>query len=166
MQPKVVIRERYDVLEEDKSHTFSHDVASAPIGGESGNLFFIGMEGSGRRTLAQLSANRLGLALSEANSAESLERILTESNQAVAVTGVDLTDPRIVSSLRASGKVFYLMSLAQLLAQRLGDLTKLDDLAETIVRLEPHFMNAAHFILPVDATLDEMVLDVAEKARL
>lgn len=166
MQPKRVIRERYHVLEEDKSQTFSHDVASTPIGGASGNLFFIGMEDSGRRTLARLSAERLGLALAEAESAESLARILTGSNQAVAVTGADLTDPQIVSSLRASGKVFYLMSLARILAERLGDLSRLDELASSIARLEPSFMAAAHFILPVDATQDEMALDVAEKARL
>jgi hypothetical protein len=166
MQPKVVIRERYDVLEEDKSQTFRHDVASAPIGGTSGNLFFIGMEGSGRRALAKLSAVRLGLALVEADSSDALESILAGSNQAVAVTGKDLSAPGILASLRASGKVFYLMSLAPLLAERMGDLSRLDKLAEDVALQEPHFMAAAHFILPVDATLDEMVLDVAEKARL
>lgn len=166
MQPKVVIRERYDVLEEDKSLTFSHDVAHAPIGGASGNLFFIGMEGSGRRTLARLSAERLGLTLAEADNSEALGSILAGSNQAIAVTGKDLNDPDILSSLRASGKVFYLMSLAPLLAERLGAPSRLDELAESIVRLEPHFMSASHFILPIDATLDDMLLDIAEKARL
>ena len=166
MRPKAVIRERYDVLEEDKTRTFSHDVADAPLGGDSGNLFFIGMPGSGRKTLAGLSAARLGLALAEADCAESLARILTGSNQAVAVTGVDLTAPGVASSLRASGKVFYLMCLAPLLAERMGDLSRLEELVPEVERLEPHFLAAAHFILPVDATQDEMIENVAEKARL
>jgi len=163
--PQRVIRERHDVLEEDKSVTFRAD-ASAPIGGSSGNLFFIGLPGSGRRTLARLAAGRLGLAYAEAESSDSLPRILEGSGQCVAVTGADLAEAHVREALRASGKVFYLMSLPHILASRLNDPARTQELAAEAQRLEPHFMAAAHFVMAVAATEAEMLEDVAEKARL
>jgi hypothetical protein len=166
MQPKRVIRERFQVLEEDKTQTFRHELPAVPIGGSGGNLFFIGMEGSCRKTLARAVADRLGLAYAEAASPEALATARRKSGQAVAVTGVELSDPEAIVALRDSGKVFYIMSLASILVERLGTPDRLSELADTAARLEPHFMTAAHFILPVAATLEEMLDDVAEKARL
>lgn len=160
-----MIRRRFQVLEEDKSRTFGLDDA-APIGGAGGNLFFIGMEGSGRRSLARQAAERLGLAFAEADSPGALDRLLPGSGQAVAVTGADLADEAVRERLRASGKVFFLMSVAPILVKRSGDLSRLTELAAEVERLQPHFMTAAHFILPLAATEEEMLEDVAEKARL
>ena len=166
LRPMKMIRERFQVLEEDKSQTFRHGEPATPIGGASGNHCFIGEEGSGRRTQASLAAERLGLAVAEADSPEALARIVHGSNQAVAVTGVDLSVPDTAEALRSSGKVFYLMSMTPILAKRLGDLSRMEELAAEAERLEPYFMTAAHFILPVASTQEEMLEDVAEKARL
>ncbi|WP_243358025.1 hypothetical protein [Fundidesulfovibrio terrae] len=165
-RPQKIIRERFDVLEEDKSLTFRHEDC-APIGGASGNLFFLGMEGSGIESLARDAAARLGLAPAEAASAGEIEALLARSGQAVAVTNSALVeDAALVSAMRASGKVFYLMSMPHVLAARLDDPSRTGALAAELSRLEPLFMNAAHFILSVDATPEEMLDDVAEKARL
>lgn len=165
-RPQKIIRERFDVLEGDKSLTFRHE-DRAPIGGASGNLFFIGMEGSGARELARDAAARLGLAPAEASSPEAIEALLARTNQAVAVTAPSLVeDAALVSAMQSSGKVFYLMSLPHILATRLNDPSRTEALAAELSRLEPLFMNAAHFVIPVDATPEEMLEDVAEKARL
>jgi len=165
--PKQVIRKRFDVQEADKSATFSSAVAAAPVGGASGSLYFVGLEGSGRRALARAAAGRLGLNYREAASRQELEAALAGTGLAVAVTDAALLEePGVVKALRASGKVFHLMSLAPVLAKRLGDPSRLEELARAVERLEPVFLGAAHFILPLAASHEEMLDDVAEKARL
>ena len=160
------IRELQQVHEEGKTRTFRHGLPTASIGGPGGNLFFIGMEGSGRKTLAHAAGTLLTLAFVEAASPEALAQALGKTGQAVAVTGADLTDAETVAALREGGKVFYLMSLAPLLAERLNAPGRISELADRAASLEPSFMAAAHFILPVAATLEEMLADVAEKAGL
>jgi len=165
-RPQKVIRKRFDVEEEDKTMTFRHG-DTAPIGGSSGNLFFLGVDGSGRRELARAAASRLGIAYAEAATREGLETALSASGQAVAVTDPSLAgDQDLVLAMRDSGKVFLLMSLPHVLAARLGDPSRAEALAADVARYEPSFMSAAHFVLAVDATFQEMAEDVAEKALL
>ncbi|MFP5222685.1 MAG: hypothetical protein ACLGSA_10390 [Acidobacteriota bacterium] len=156
---------RIGVQEEDASRTFSGDLATAVIGGASGNLFFIGLPGVGRRDLALASAGALGLSYVDADSPHALKAALASSGQAVAVTGVALNDA-LIKALRSSGKVFYIMTAAPILAKRLGDVSRLEELAAEVERLEPVFMRAAHFIMPLAATPQEMLEDVREKALL
>jgi len=163
--PRNAIKLRFDVQEEDASRTFSGNLASASIGGASGNLFFIGLPGVGRRELAQASAGALSLRYVDADSPHALKAALGGSGQAVAVTGVALNDA-VIQAMRFSGKVFYIMTAAPILAKRLGDLSRLTELAAEVERLEPVFMSAAHFIMPLAATSEEMLEDVREKARL
>lgn len=164
------IRERFDVQEEDKTQSFSHDVAGQPLGGAGASLFFVGMPGSGRRELARRTAQALGLEYAEADTPESLAALAGDLKQAraVAVTadGAVLADPATRDALRAGGKVFYLMSAAPILARNLGKLERVEDILRQLEALEPHFMNAAHFVLPVASSMEEMLEDVAEKARL
>lgn len=163
--PRNAMKHRIDVQEEDASRTFSGDLAKAAIGGASGNLFFIGLPGVGRRDLARASAGALGLAFVDADSPHALKAALGGSGQSVAVTGVALNDA-LIQALRTSGKVFYIMTAAPILAKRLGDVSRLEELAAEVERLEPVFMRAAHFIMPLAATPEEMLEDVREKARL
>jgi hypothetical protein len=163
--PAKAIKLRVDVQEEDASRTFSGDLARASIGGASGNLFFIGLSGVGRRELALASVGALGLSYVDADSPHALKAALGGSGQAVAVTGVDLNDA-IIQAMRSSGKVFYIMTAAAILAKRLGDVSRLAELAAEVERLDPVFMRAAHFIMPLAATPEEMLDDVREKARL
>jgi len=163
--PANAIRLRVDVQEEDASRTFSGDLAKACIGGASGNLFFIGLSGVGRRELALASAGALGLSYVDADSPHALKAALGSSGQAVAVTGMELNDA-VIQAMRSSGKVFYIMTAAAILAKRLGDVSRLEELAAEVERLDPVFMRAAHFIMPLAATPEEMLDDVREKARL
>lgn len=165
-RPQKVIRKRFDVEEEDKTMTFRHGDTS-PIGGSSGNLFFLGVEGSGRRELARAAASRLGIAYAEAATRGDLEKLMASAGRAVAVTDPALAESRdLVQAMRDSGKVFVLMSLPHVLAARLGDPSRAEVLAADVARYEPAFMGAAHFVLTVDATFQEMAEDVAEKALL
>lgn len=168
--PKNVIRQRFEVRESGRTATHGQADASAPIGGTGGNLLFIGLPGSGRKTLARSAAARLGLAYAAAADAQALEYALARSGQAIAVTGtvtgMGLGAPEARERLRAAGKVFYLMSVAPILAKRLGDLSRLEELAQAVTANEPFFLQAAHFVLPLDATPEEMVEDVVEKASL
>lgn len=168
MRPKEIIRRRFHVDEEDKTAVFRHGRAeAAPIGGSSGNLFFLGMEGSGRRTLARAASVRLRLEYAEARDAPALRSLLDGKGRAVAVMTASLTeDPALAQSMRDSGKVFYLVRMPHELASRLGDASRAESLAGELARLDPLFMNAAHFILPSDETDEERIEDVAEKARL
>lgn len=163
--PANAIKLRVDVQEEDATRTFPGDLAQASIGGASGNLFFIGLPGVGRRDLARASAGALGLAYADADSPQALKAALGGSGQSVAVTGVTLNDA-LIQALRSSGKVFYIMTAAPILAKRLGDVSRLEELAAEVERLDPVFMRAAHFIMPLAATPEEMLEDVREKARL
>ena len=164
--PKNVIRQRFEVREGGRTATHGQADASAPLGGTGGNLLFIGLPGSGRKTLARAAAERLGLAYAEAADTQALERSLARSGQAIAVTGMGLGAPEARERLRAAGKVFYLMSVAPILAKRLCDLSRLEELAQAVTANEPFFLQAAHFVLPLDATPEEMVEDVVEKASL
>jgi hypothetical protein len=164
--PKKVIRERFDVQEEDKSLTFRHE-AAAPIGGASGNLFFLGLPGSGRRELARVVAARLGLPMVEAATRVDLDAALAASGQAVAVIDSSLVeDQDAVAAMRATGKVFVLTILPHELAARLGEPARAGELARQWERLEPVLLAAAHFILPLDETFEELAEDAAWKARL
>jgi len=187
--PKKLIRQRFDVLEKGRTATHGRAEASQPIGGAGGNLLFIGLPGSGRKTLARAAAGRLGLTYAEtagpAGAAEldalahaeaarmagpasqaGLDQLLARSGQAIALTGVDLGASEVRERLRAAGKVFYLMSVAPILAKRLGDLSRLEELAGAVAAHEPFFLQTAHFVLPLDATPEEMADNVAEKACL
>lgn len=167
MRPQHVIRVRHDVLEEDKTATFSHGVPSGSIGGAQDALFFIGLEGSGRRALAQAAAARLGLAYAEASTRAGLDALLALPGQAVAVTDAALgADPDAIQAMRARGKVFHLMGVAPILARNLGRPDRLEELADLAERYEPLFMSAAHFVIPPATPLEEAVEDVAEKSRL
>lgn len=163
--PRNAMKLRVDVQDENASRTFSGDLAQASIGGASGNLFFVGLPGVGRRDLAQASAGALGLSFVDADSPHALKAALGGSCQAVAVTGVALNDA-VIQAMRSSGKVFYIMTAAPILAKRLGDLSRLEELAAEVERMDPVFMGAAHFIMPLAATPEEMLEDVREKARL
>ncbi|MFZ5426534.1 MAG: hypothetical protein ACOZEN_06145 [Thermodesulfobacteriota bacterium] len=165
-RPQKVIRKRFDVEEEDKSMTFRHG-ETAPIGGSSGNLFFLGLPGSGRRELAQDVAGRLGLRYTEAASAADLDAALAGSGQAVAVTQTSIVEsPEAVQAMRASGRVFVLTILPHELAARLGDPSSAGELARKWERLEPLMLAAAHFILPLDESFEELAWDAVWKARL
>lgn len=207
--PKKIIRRRFEVQDGDRTVVHCASEAHQPIGGAGGNLLFIGLPGSGRRTLARAAAERLGLAFAETTDVAGLAELtgLTESaaqaestgraglggqtgqsgklatlgasaemdsllalmakpGQAIAVTGVDLRPAEVRDRLRAAGKVFYLMSAAPILARRLGDLSRLEELARAVDTFDPFYLQAAHFVLPLDATPEEMVEDVVEKARL
>ncbi len=107
--------------------------------------------------------NQAGVAMA---SEASLEALLARSGQAIAVLEADLGDPRARELLRAGGKVFYLMSLAHILAARLEAPSRLEELAQAMAVHEPFFLQAAHFVLPIDATPEEMADDVVMKARL
>lgn len=140
---------------------------TAPIGGASGTLYFVGIEGCGHADLARKAAGRLGLTYVDACDAGSLAAALSGRELSVAVTAADLlADPATVEALRASGKVFYLMSVAPVLAKNLGDLSRLEELALRVERMEPVFFSAAHFIMPVATSQEEMLDDVVEKAAL
>ncbi|WP_243312275.1 hypothetical protein [Fundidesulfovibrio agrisoli] len=163
--PKNPIKLRVEVLEEDKTVTFGPGEDTS-IGGASGNLFFIGMEGSGRRELARQAAERLGLTYGEAPDAPALARAAAGSGQSVAVIGEGLADPEQVQAMRASGKVFFVMRGVADLARNLGDPARAEELAAETARLEPMLMEAAHFIVPVDAAGEERIEDVVWKAGL
>ena len=163
--PKNPLKLRVEVLEEDKSVTFGPG-ADTTIGGSSGNLFFIGMVGAGRRALARQAAERLGLAYAEAPDPQALARAAANSGQSVAVTGEGLADPEQVQAMRSSGKVFFVMRDVADLARELGDPGRAEELAAETARLEPMLMEAAHFIVPVDATAEERIEDVVWKAGL
>lgn len=165
-RPQKTVRILHEVEDPDKTTAFRHD-PDARIGGASGNLFFAGLPGSGRRALAQAAARALGLRSAEASSAFELAGLALASGQAVAVCNHELfTDADVVSALRASGKIFYLMHMAPALAARLGDPSRLEELAGLVERMEPYFLTAAHCITPLAATGEEMLADVLEKARL
>jgi hypothetical protein len=159
------MRRRFAVLEEDKTAVFRHGDARPQWGGR-GNLLFIGMEGSGRRKMAREAASMLGLEYAEADSPQTLERLLHGEARSIAVLFRELSDPALVSSIRNSSKTFYLMRQASDLAREQGDPSRTPVLAAAAESLEPSFMAAAHFILPLYATRDEWLADVAEKARL
>lgn len=165
IRPKVVIRRRFAVLEEDKTAVFSHGDAASEWGGR-GNLLFIGMEGSGRREVAREAASMLGLEYAEAAAPETLLRLLEGEGRSVAVLFKELSDPPLVSAIRDFSKAFYLMRQASDLATAQGDPSRVPALAAAAQTMEPSFMAAAHFILPLYATREEWLEDVAEKARL
>ena len=165
-RPRKTVRILHQVEEPDKTMVFRHG-HSAAIGGTSGNLFFAGLQGSGRRLLARDAAQALGLRYAEASHALELAGLALAPGQAVAVLNHELfADADMVSALRESGKIFYLMRMASALAQSLGDPSRTRELAVLAQRMEPHFLRAAHCILPLEATHEEMLADVLEKARL
>ncbi|WP_243438149.1 hypothetical protein [Fundidesulfovibrio soli] len=163
--PKNPMKLRVQVLEEEKSMTFGPGEETS-IGGASGNLFFIGMAGAGRRELARLAAEQLGLSYVEAPDPQALAQAAAGSGLSVAVTGEALAGPEQVQAMRASGKVFFVMRDMAHLARDLGDPARIEELAAETARLEPMLMEAAHFIVPVDATAEERIEDVVWKARL
>lgn len=167
MRPAKTIRKLFEVEEKDKTATFSHAVSTGCIGGASGNLFFLGLEGSGGRELARASAERLGLEYAEASSSAELAALLARCSVAVAVTSPELgADPEAVQAMRACGKVFHLMGVAPILAKNLGRVDRLEEIAAQVERFEPAFMSAAHFVIPPATPLGEALEDVAEKSRL
>lgn len=161
-----MIKRKFDVDEPDKVAVHSAASDSQGFGPQEANLYFVGLPGSGRKTLAELSAKRLGRRQAEADSPQALADLAARRGLCVAVTGVDLTDASVKALLRDTGKVFALLSVAPILAKRLGDLSRLDELRQACAVMDPHLMETAHFITAIDATMDEMVEDVAEKARL
>ncbi|WP_459933628.1 nucleoside/nucleotide kinase family protein [Fundidesulfovibrio butyratiphilus] len=161
-----MIKQKIDVDEPDKVAVHSPERDSQGFGPQEANLYFVGLPGSGRKTLAGLAAERLGRQRAEADSPQALAEVAGKRGLCVAVTGVDLTDAAVKTLLRDTGKVFSLLSVAPILAKRLGDLSRLEELRQECAAMEPHLMEVAHFITAIDATLDEMVEDVAEKARL
>lgn len=167
-RPKEIIRRRFHVDEEDKTAVFRHDRADfAPIGGSTGSLFFLGLDGSGKRALARAASVRLHLEYAEARDASDLQALLAGKAQAVAVAGSVLAEvPALALAMREAGKVFYLMRLPHELAARLGDPSRTEALADELARLDPMLLSAAHFILPSDETDEERIEDVAEKVRL
>lgn len=168
VRPRRFVNIPVRVEDADRTATFRHcDQDQGRIGGESGNLFFLGLPGSGRRDLARAAAARLGLEYAEAASPDELRGILAGSCSSVAVDGDFLADaPALVQDMRSSGKVFYLVRLPHELAARLGDPSRAEALAADLARLDPVFMNAADFFLTSDETEEERLEDVAMKARL
>ena len=160
-----MIKRKFDVDEPDKVAVHS-PAQPQGFGPQEANLYFVGLPGSGRKTLADLAAQRLGRERAEADSPGSLADLAARRGLCVAVTGVDLTDAAVKALLRDTGKVFALLSVAPILAKRLGDLSRLEELRQACAVLDPHLMEVAHFITAIDAAMEEMVEDVAEKSRL
>jgi shikimate kinase len=143
MKPQHLIRKKFDVDDEQRAQTYGKSSAS---GSAPRNVFLIGPRGSGKSTLGEALAKRLGFAfvdtdeivISEAGrtieelvSAEGWDRfreierdalssVCGHDRQVVATGGGIVLLPENRESMRRCGRIFYLLAEPGLLVERLS----------------------------------------------
>ncbi|MGE4299181.1 MAG: hypothetical protein AB7E47_14280 [Desulfovibrionaceae bacterium] len=166
------IKEKQEVDNPDTSITFKPgDGAKRQparfVPGDS-NIFILGLAGSGRRELAVHLAQRTGgsaIHLEASGDAEAdavaLDALCTGKGVVAAVDS-ELLTPQAGAALKAHGLVFYLIADVGLALRAMGggDATR-ERLAAELIRCEPIFMSALHFIVRADQPPEAMAQDAA-----
>jgi len=170
---KYLINELYEVDDADASRNFGkgerrEDFADAWK--NTGNVILIGLEGSGRRELAELLAARSGQGVIIPDSSEAAVEALAGSGRIIVLDDALVEDPTVQPTIHGAGKVFYLVADSNTLSSRVGKRRGTDD-AEQLWRdmsarlavMEPVFYGVLHFILQGVMSPEELVEDILEK---
>ncbi|MES9994538.1 hypothetical protein [Desulfovibrio aminophilus] len=166
-KPMRFIQEKVDVAEPDKTRT--HGSRPERPHRPEGVVFLAGVAGSGRGDLGRLAAQRLGIPFRSYNGWAAAGR----DRAVVALDEADIELEGGPERVRSLGTVFYLMSGAPAVAERLlrehpGE--DADSLraraAEHFFAAEPVFMSALHFLLQGFRPLEEQVRELLDKLRL
>jgi shikimate kinase len=158
---------RVDVQEEGRVSVHGPR-AKRPASGR-GNVFFVGLRGSGKTTLGRLVAERLGRPFTDEPDWKTLAGLAKQGGQVAAIAPELLAQDGVCNLLSRGGKVFYIMTDAATLAARLGkpgDVPLREELYEESTGLEPLCMQALHFILQGASGVEVLVEDVIEKLAI
>lgn len=139
---------------------------------ETGRVALVGLEGSGKRNLAALLAERMGVPVVVPEDAGQAASAL-EGERAVIVLDDSLVEDEAVQPLiHSAGKVFYLLADTRTLAGRVAERDGVDRekvwnaLSDRLAVMEPVFYSVLHFILQAGDTSEEMAADAMEKIAL
>lgn len=167
------IMEKAEVAEAEKRKTFGKGERRedfAAMWNATGTVLLAGLPGSGRRAVAGLLAERLGLPVRDARDESSLQSAMAGGPSVVVVDDALFDDDSSVAAIGSAGKVFYFMAHAGVLARRIARRTGKDDeeavrqdVAARLGQVEPRFMQALHFVIQAESSPEEMADDVLEK---
>ncbi|WP_147821981.1 hypothetical protein [Salidesulfovibrio onnuriiensis] len=167
------IKEKAEVAEADKCRTFGKGERRedfAAMWNATGTLLLAGLPGSGRRALAGILSERLGLPVRDVLDGNSLRDALAGGPSVVVLDDALFDDEASVVAIGGAGKVFYLMADAGVLARRIARQAGREDVetiqqgvAARLEAVEPHFMRALHFILQAGSPSEDLAGDVLEK---
>ncbi len=168
------IRKRIQVQDMDRKQVLRKRKASdfKSAGFETGNVFILGLPGSGKSSLGAALAERLGLEFSEFGGGDhsELASLAAKGKQVVAVNGLELSS-EIQEIVREQGMGFYLMVDFTTLAGRVPGMDSdpetgrplMSDLYEA---REPVLMSSVHFVLQGAKPLDQVLKDALERIGL
>lgn len=168
------MRKKYHVKDEDRKVTFAKRAASdfKSPGFETGNVFILGLPGSGKTTLGKAIAERLELEFCEFSDGDQSElaALADRGGQVVAVNGLEIS-PETRAIVTGQGMAFYLLVDFTTLAQR-GAGTDMDPetgrpaMSDMYENLEPVLMSCVHFVLQGAKSREEVLDDALERVGL
>lgn len=175
------IQVKVDVQDPGRQATFTHGDPAALRPGirRTGNVFILGLPGSGRSALTQglalaLGRDRVDLEDAErgGDPASGLTALCAPGKRVFRVPAALLRDPGAAGILRDSGTVLYLNAMVESLVSAAAR-TSPEGLEETrsglardFAELEPLLLGAAHFIVRADQEPGEIVQDALDKVHL
>lgn len=171
------IRREFHVEDPDKATVIRQDRPAPRPGQAGGNIFLIGLSGSGKSELAQRLAQTLCIQAAELplDGAEAALDALGAAAQngqpaVVAVPHKLLAGEAFRKRMQASGRVLYLMAGAEAIAARMAktpeeEAALRERLGRQRTAFEPYFMQTLHLLAPADGPLDQVLADVLERVR-
>ncbi|XPV75266.1 MAG: hypothetical protein ACNI27_11545 [Desulfovibrio sp.] len=166
-----MIKKKFEVEDDDHSQAFSHRPPRPDVDGK-GNIYIIGLDGSGKSDLAENLAKELDKKFVVVGDGGVTPRDASEADNTVfAVMEDGFGNPEDLVLCRKSGKVLYLMAeqmdvINTLVAAGNDEEKVRADLAQKRESFEPLFMLMLHFIVQGGRSKDELLQDGLEKARL
>jgi len=170
---KYLINEQYDVQEPETTKGYGRgerreDYADAWK--ETGKVVLIGLDGSGKRALAQLLADKTGLPVISPADGDQAVEVMGGSGAIITLDDQVVEAEAVQSGLHGSGKVFYLMADSNTLSAKVAERDGIEDreelwrsLSARLALMEPIFYSGLHFILQAAGSAEEMLPDALEK---
>lgn len=167
------IKEKVEVEDPDAEIVFSSSVPSEKTlssDPERMILWIVGLRGVGKTTLGLALSEKLGRPFAEVDTAEDMDRVLVQRGIAAVAPDVVL-DENCRKIMVESGRVFYLMGDALLVARRRtqSDMPGEKDIADVAVELrtvEPAMMQCMSSLLRAIDNVDELIESVNDALRV
>ncbi len=169
------LQKKTEVDESEKTLTFKTSKPSSSPSVQSSNALFLGLPGSPYITIAQNTAERLNMEFHHITTPQMLSALKEKTNLSLAVAGtIGLDDEDVRKTLTHIGKIFYIMAdvstllsghSQESLSPNKSNMLR-EQLAKTLLEVEPYCLQISRFILRPDAPYGEIAMDVDEKMRL
>lgn len=156
MKPKQAIQKKFEVQDKDKTMTVRiGGLGSTGFDKQNRNIYIVGPEGAGKADLARELAGRLEMEFADPGAAA--QDPASKPGRVVPVPPDMVRDPEAAQTLKAGGRVFYLMANAGLIADRLGlDHSKRPEILEALMAEEPAYLTIADHIIRADSPVEVM----------